>query len=169
MSFVVPFSVLPIRINADGDWLHGDDPLFPEAVQLFERHIVIEEDGVYWLRLGLSYVPLDVDDTAYFVRSVAIYKTPDGKAIERVELVISDGEQETLDPETLMQGPDNVLYCRINRCDYLVPCRFPPHYYHALALHAAMEGERTYFPINGSAHFIKPYNARPAPIGDPHG
>lgn len=160
MSYLIELPDLPIRITDRGDWLHGNEPLHPRAVKLFEKHIVASEEG-YGLRIGFSTAPLEVADTAYFVRSMALYRTADGEGLKKIDIVVSDDSQEELEPSTLMQSETNVLYCRVLRSGLWVPCRFPPHHYHALALHAEMDERGAYLPVNGRHWYLQPYDRRP--------
>ena len=162
MSFFIELPDLPIRVTARGDWLHGDELLHPKAAKLFQQHIFLADGGGYELRLGFNRAPLDVADTPYFVRSMALYSNDENDGLRKVDLVISDDSHEELDARTLMHSEDNVLYCRVIRHGVWVPCRFPPHHYHSLALHAEIgESGQGYLLLNGARHGLGPYNNNP--------
>lgn len=150
---------LPIRVRARGAWLHGDEPLHPRVATLFAQHVVPSVDGQYEVRLGFARQTLEVEDTAFFVR--ASHETVVDGALVAVRLSLSDGVDELLDPTTLMQSADHVLYCRIRRHGLRVPCRFTPAQYHTLAMFAELVDERAYLRIGGALWALNPYDPRP--------
>jgi hypothetical protein len=150
---------LPIRITARGEWLHGDEPLHPRVATLFARNVVPHADGTYFVQLGYARQQLEVEDTAFFVRSLRAPTV--GGALGAVTLHTSDDVEEALDPSTLMQSEDNVFYCAIKRHDMTVPCRFTPAQYHELALHAEVDGDAAYLIVGGKRWPIKPYRRVP--------
>jgi hypothetical protein len=138
---------LPIRVTARGEWLHGDRPLHPRVAALFQKSVAYD-GSAYLLRLQRWTSPLVVDDTAYFVRT-----------LRGLELQLSDGVTEPLDASTLMQSADNVLYCRVQRAGWALPCRFTAQQYHELAL--ALANDAGAFVIDGRAWPLAPYDRRP--------
>jgi hypothetical protein len=149
----------PIRLSARGEWLQGDQPLHPRVAQLFARSIAVEA-GRYVLRLRDWTSPIEVEDTAYFVRSSSLDAEPAG-GVAGIRLLLSDGAEERLDPRTLMQSADNVLYCRIRRGGQLLPCRFSPGQYHELVLAAG--GDDGTLTIAGARWRLSPYDPTPRP------
>jgi hypothetical protein len=133
---------LPIRLNARGEWFHGDRELHPRVAQLFARNLVPQADGTYQIVLGFNRQVVVVEDAAFFVRSVSC--VPEDGPLERVEMLVSDERTEVLDPATLIQSPSNVLYAQIERGGRQVPCRFSPATYHTLALHFEMDDVGAY-------------------------
>ena len=113
---------LPIRITARGAWLHGNQPLHPRVADLFARNLVPKANGEIYVQLGMAKQLLEVEDTAYFVRSLQV--DAQGPLVHRVVLLLSDGVEEVLDPGTVHQGTDHVLYCRIVRANVAVRVRF---------------------------------------------
>lgn len=164
MTYLIELPDLPIRINARGDWLHGTEPLHPRAARLFQKNVVVEAEGGYGIRLGFSHAPLEVEDTAFFVRSVAIYRDSEGEGLKKIDIVVSDDAIEELEPSTLMQSSENVFYCRVLRHQLWVPCRFPPHHYHALALNAYLDEKGAFLDIAGKRCRIAPYDSRPLTV-----
>ncbi len=162
MARLLELEELPIRVTSRGEWLHGDRPLHPRVRELFQKNVVPRADGSYLVKLGPAEQVLEVDDTAYFVTRLTTALGADGR-LAAVRLWISDGACEALDGATLMQSPDNVLYCRLRRHGLSVPCRFTPAQYHELALHAeeAAAGMRL---AMGEVDFgFAPYDPRPVP------
>ena len=140
MAHLVELEDHPIRVNARGEWFHGTERLHPKVERLFQEHVSLDEAGEYILQLQWRRAPLEVADTPYLVRSMRCVTDAAG-ALAAVELIVSDGVTETLDPHTLMQNDDNVLYCRLTRAGRSVPCRFQPGQYHELALWADVDDE----------------------------
>jgi hypothetical protein len=109
----------------------------------------------YELRVQRWSSPVEVDDAPYFVRTLRV-------ASASVELVLSDGAAELLDPTTLEQGADNTLYCRIARGGWALACRFSAHQYHELAL--AFGTDAGCFVIGERAVSLKSYSRQPLPL-----
>lgn len=156
MSVFVEFSTDPIRLTEQGVWMHGDDKIIPRVAELFAKNLAVTAAGAYVITIDRYNAPVQVADTAFFVRSMNIVGD-----IERVELAISDGSERLL--TRLMQSADNVLYCTVPCREWDgekltgrtldVPCRFPSSLYHALALHAEIRDERGVLKI-GAHHVV---------------
>lgn len=163
MADVFMLPTAPIRVNTRNEWLHGEDLISARVAKLFAKSVQIQEDGSYAVCLGQESQSIRVDDTPFWVTTL-VMQPSGGGPIERVQLTISDGQQEELDPQTLMQSADNTLYCRIVRQGFEVPCRFSPQQYHALALHARGQSQRYVMHMNGAGYPIAPYERRPRPL-----
>lgn len=133
MAEILLLEDLPLIVTVHGEWLHGSRSLHPRVADLFARHIVPLQSGSYQIELGQQRHPVEVRDTAFFVRSIVIFTQ--NELVTHADLLLSDGRREALDFATLMQSSENVLYCRIVRAGLVVPCRFLPAPYHSLALH----------------------------------
>jgi hypothetical protein len=144
---------LPIRVTAQGLWLHGDEPLHPRVETLFASHVVPTPDGAFYIQLGYARQRIEVADTPYIVRSVDATDDPSGQ-LSHVDLLLSDGARERLDPATLSQNTDNVLYCHLQRHGVRVRCRFTPAQYHALALRMETEDDAFYLPMAGDRWLV---------------
>lgn len=155
MAYLVELEEHPIRITARGEWRHGPSPLHPKVERLFRRNVTLGNDGNYILQIEFRRAPLEVEDTAFFVQSMRLKEGREGLA--EVELLISDEQWEPLDPRTLMQSPDHVLYCRIRRQNWAVPCRFQPQEYHELALHCDEDSQGCFLLLGGERYRIQPY------------
>ena len=137
----------PIRVTADGRWLHGDQPLHPRVEALFKRSVVPAADGSYRLVVGAQQAELEVADTAFAVTTLELSEA-EGELCA-VRLTISDGAEELLDPDSLEAAPDHTLTCHIVRHGVRVRCRIPPRHYYPLALRMEMDGDRAVLPIAG--------------------
>lgn len=163
MARFVELEHLPIRLTERGRWLHGETPVHPRVAVLFSRHIVPQADGRYYIVLGGNEEAVEVDDAAFFVETMNLLEA-DGD-LERVDIRISDGKEETLDPSSLMISNENVLYARVDRNGFSVPCRFPPSLYHRLALKVEENPDGGFFlPVGGRSYPLKPYVREPKPL-----
>lgn len=149
----------PIRVTADGRWLHGDAPLHPRVETLFKRSIEPTADGDYFLVIGEQRQKLQVADTPFAVTTLTL-GIEDGDLCA-VKLTLSDGAEELLDPSTLMAAADHTLYCRIVRHGLAVPCRIPPRHYYPLALRMEMEGDQALLPLAGQRFPVGIYDPMP--------
>ena len=59
---------LPIRVSADGRWLHGDEGLHPKVAVLFSKCLIPKENGEYELQVGQQRAPVLVSDVGFCVR-----------------------------------------------------------------------------------------------------
>jgi uncharacterized protein len=114
-----PFSrETDIRIDADGRFWHEGTPVTHErlARALASWIDVDPETGRYILKNALQWCFIRVDDAPIVVRSAAF-------AGDGVELSLSDGTTERLDPGSLALRGD-VPYCRVRGGK--LPARFSP-------------------------------------------
>jgi uncharacterized protein len=72
------------------------------------------DDGRYILTNGYDWTYFTVDDAPYFVQRIQVGE-------DRIRLFLSDGTQETWDPETTRVGSDGALYAVIKRDARLGP------------------------------------------------
>jgi hypothetical protein len=80
------------------------------------------DDGRFILSNGYDWTYFAVEDAPFFVRSVRAEP-------ERVVLVLSDGTEEPLDPQTARIGRDDALYVRVKDAAPGGPyeAKFTPH------------------------------------------
>ena len=142
---------LPIRISADGRWLHGDEDLHPKVAILFSKCLIPKDNGEYELQVGHQKAPVLVSDVGFFVRSMRIETDEQGE-LSTVLIKVSDQSEEQLDLDSLMMSEDNGLYCRIQRHGMSVPCKFTPGQYYELALLADMEEEIAWLKVGGARY-----------------
>jgi hypothetical protein len=94
-----------IRRDAAGRWWNGEDRIdHPNLVRAFDAWIDVAEDGRYCLKNDINWAYVAIEGAPLFVRGVEA-------GDEGVALRLSDGTTEPLDPKTLRQDPDGVLYC----------------------------------------------------------
>jgi predicted DCC family thiol-disulfide oxidoreductase YuxK len=86
-----------LALTAEGEWLADGEPIEHELTKaLFSKSLTRHDDGSWWLEVGRERKPVEVEDTAYFVRSLI------GTAEHGYRLRLSDGSEEPLRPETLL-------------------------------------------------------------------
>ncbi|MDH3200397.1 MAG: hypothetical protein OEM15_05835 [Myxococcales bacterium] len=108
-----------IRRDAKGRWFNGDDRIdHPNLARSFDGWIDRAEDGRFCLSNSINWAYIEIEGPAYFVKDVS---TTD----DQITLHLSGGLEETLDPESLRQGPEGALWCTVRegRC----PARFDNH------------------------------------------
>ncbi|HEX6243864.1 MAG TPA: hypothetical protein VFZ61_23275, partial [Polyangiales bacterium] len=94
--------------TADGRWFHEGDPIEnPKLAQAFDRWVTRAEDGRWCLKNDINWAYFQLEGAPYFVRAVRV---ADGRA----QLWLSTDRWVELDPQTLREGPDNVLYCSVD-------------------------------------------------------
>lgn len=96
-----------IRFGKDGRWYSDTEPIENVRIaNLFSRHLVQREDGLWWILMGDESAQVTIEDTPWVVARV------DGAPQQGFTLGLNDGTSEPLDPATLTLSPDHVLYGR---------------------------------------------------------
>ncbi|MDH3623912.1 MAG: hypothetical protein OES69_04050 [Myxococcales bacterium] len=108
-----------IRRDARGRWFNGEDRIdHPNLARSFDGWVDRAEDGRFCLSNSINWAYVEIEGPAYFVKDVSTTN-------DQVTLHLSGGLDETLDPESLRQGPEGALWCTVRegRC----PARFDNH------------------------------------------
>jgi hypothetical protein len=122
-----------ITLDAEGRWWHEGDPIDnPRIVELFNRSIERTTGGTYVLHIAPFTYPIEVKDTAYFVRRVDLMG--DG-----ARLLLSDGSEEPLDVASLRSVQGRGFYCTVKGGAFAA--RFSRPAYYALAEHIEESAE----------------------------
>lgn len=96
-----------IRRDRYGRWFDGDDPVDQPAIErAFDRWIDVAEDGRYCLRNSVNWAYVSIEGPPIFVRQAV-------RSSAGLELVLSDGRLERLDPSTLALDEGGAIYCRV--------------------------------------------------------
>jgi uncharacterized protein len=91
--------------SAEGRWFHDGEAIDnPKLARAFDRWVTRAEDGRYCLKNDINWAYFKLEGAPFFVRAARVVE---GKA----ELLLSNDELVTLDPNTLREGPDSALYC----------------------------------------------------------
>lgn len=111
MSSESDFPFCQIRIDKEGVWYYRGSEMFrKEIVNFFYQNLKQDASGLYLIELENDRCYLDVEDTAFVVRSVRqTLSEKEGKTV--FCLLLSDDTVDVLDPATLRIGEGNVLYC----------------------------------------------------------
>ncbi len=96
-----------LSIDAEGRFLCRGEPVtHRRTLEVLWRSLERQPDGRYLVRIGRESGWVRIEDAPYAVRAVRL----EGPA---PRLVLSDGSEEPLRPETLRVGPDGVLRCLV--------------------------------------------------------
>src|SRR5262249_54219889 len=116
-----------ITLDAEGRWWHEGDPIDnPRIVELFTRSIERTPGGTFVLHVGPFVYPIEVKDTPYLVRRVALLPA-EGAA----RIALSDGSEEPSDLASLRYVPGRGFSCRVKGGTF--EARFSRPAYYALA------------------------------------
>ncbi|MBN1906551.1 MAG: DUF1285 domain-containing protein [Deltaproteobacteria bacterium] len=139
-----------IYIDKDGKWFYNGAEMINRAIVLdFYSHLTIDDSGIYIIKRGNETCFVEVADTPFIVTRVDFEKM---EGVERVHLFLIDETEETLAPETLIIGNENILYCTIKQGLFMA--RFSRAAYYQLASRIKEEGDKYYLPLNNKKYLI---------------
>lgn len=144
-----------IKINKEGVWFFRGAEMFrKDFVHLFYQHLKKDDEGRYLIEYGDEATYLDVEDTAFVVKSIYKVTSPD-HGNEYIEIFLSDGTLEKLDPESLYVGHDNVLYCLVKNNGF--EARFLRPSYYQMAEHIEYDAckDKYFISLNNQKYYIK--------------
>jgi len=156
-SFAGGLAPCQIFIDQQGDWYHKGNLMFrQDIVSLLCEHLRRDEaSGLFIIRLGGQECYLEVEDTPVVITRVEGETKKDGKGLEEILLFVKHLEEpQVLDPTTLWQGKDNVLYCKV--FPQRLPARFLRPAYYQLARFVEEDSQQGKFYLNvaGSRYYI---------------
>jgi len=125
-----PLRPFGLVLHHDGRWSHEGQPIRNRRLrEHFDRSVrYLPEEGRYVVTLRHFRAAIEVEEAAFFVRSVDA---------ERGGLDLSDGSREPLDVATLRNSPlDGALLCTVKGS--LAPGGLPARFLHAA--HAELLG-----------------------------
>lgn len=106
------FKPSPLELKRDGTWAQDGETITHErTIELLFRSLVRTRTvpgkprAGFVVRIGADELPVEVEDTPYFVSQVDI---------DREKITLVGGLETNLDPATLAVGTGNVLYCTVN-------------------------------------------------------
>ncbi len=140
-----------INFRRDGRWYADDELVENKRIALlFSQHVQSDGEGGWVIDLQIDRQPVRVEDTALVVQLV------DGDPAAGFEVRTNDAVVEPLDCATLEIGPDNVLYCTVDRgARGKIRARFLRSAYYALVRHLVETDEGIVLPCVGSNYPIR--------------
>jgi hypothetical protein len=141
-----------IHRDARGRWFNGQDPIdHPNLTRSFDGWIDRAEDGRFCLSNSINWAYVAIEGPAYFIKDIE-------PIAEGVDLLLSGGGREPLDPASLRQGPEGALWCAVRegRC----PARFDNHAVSKMSAWIGEDDDGVYVLVGGK-------KVRPPEVDDP--
>jgi hypothetical protein len=143
-----------IRIDKEGVWyFRGAEMFRRDIVKSFYDGLRQDSMGRYIIELGNESCHLEVEDTPFIVNAITVSDSSD-KGDQKIMLSICDETVETLDPETLHIGNDNVLYCRVRNREFKARFSRASYYQIANLIDYHIDEDKYVLVLNGKAHRI---------------
>ena len=147
-----------IVIDREGDWYYQGSRMHrADIVSHLCQHLGRDESsGLYIIQMEKQRCYLEVEDTPLVITGVLHTAEREGDKPEQLLLAIKHLEtHESLDPESLWIGEQNVLYCRVMAGG--IPARFlrPAYYQLAEFVHEDKEQDRFYLSLGEKRYHIK--------------
>ena len=99
-----------ISFRKDGRWYADDEVIGNSRIaRLFAENVQPDGKGGWVIDVGIDRHPVTVEDTALVVNLL------EGDPASGFRVHANDGITDELRAETLAIGPDNVLYCELDR------------------------------------------------------
>jgi len=138
-----------INFRKDGRWYADDEPIENRRIALlFSQHVQSDGEGGWVIDLQIDRQPVRVEDTALVVQLV------EGDPRVGFTVQTNDAVVDALDCSTLEVGPDNVLYCTVDRGERgKIRARFLRGAYYALVQHLVESDEGVVLPC-GRDRFV---------------
>jgi hypothetical protein len=106
----LPLGDAGLSVDGEGRFLHdGTAIAHPGLLAALWRGLAPGPGGGWVVRIGREAARVAVDETPWAVRGVAAL----GEPPTALDLLLTDGSVERLDPLTLQVGPDGLLRCRV--------------------------------------------------------
>jgi hypothetical protein len=145
-----------IRIDREGRWFYqGVEIIREDIIQHFYSHLELDEKGRIIINLNGEKCWIEVEDAPFVIKKV-IYIPAESEEGESFRLLLNDGKEERLDPDTIWIGNGNVPYCRVRGGVFLA--RFSRNAYYELARYIeaeSPEGDNYYITIGGRRYYLK--------------
>ena len=148
-----------IRIDKEGVWYYRGSEMFrTDIVQYLYEHMKKGAEGGYYIEMSeYDRCKIDVEDTAFVVKSAErIPPDPEKhKKKEAIQIHLSDGSSEELQPDSLSISSENVLYCRIKSKEF--KARFSRKSYYQIVNDVEYDEQcgKYFLKINGKRFFIE--------------
>jgi hypothetical protein len=129
------------QVDLDGTLWHDGTAIADATFYgLVHRSLKHTDDGRLQARCQGEICWIEAADTPFVVESIETTGSDqDPGAPKGVELTLTGGVREPLDPKTVRVGADNVMYARVRRGDF--SARLSRKAYYQLAEHVEAEGD----------------------------
>lgn len=145
---VSPF--VKLFIDKNGVWFqNGVEMIHPGIRSLFYGMLEKTPFGTYQIRMGAEICSVEVEDAPFVVTAVL---NGDGGSIR---IALNDGCAETLDPEGLWIGAENVPYCRVKAGSFHARFSRPAYYQLANYIVSDDECEEFFLVVGGRKTPVK--------------
>ena len=142
-----------ISFRRDGRWYADDEPIAnPHIARLFSEHVRADGKGGWLIDVGIDRQAVTVEDTALVITAV------DGDPASGFRVRANDGVVDVLDCASLAIGPDNVLYCELDRGDRgTIRARFlrAPYYVLTGLMHIDEQSGAATLESGGRCHVVR--------------
>jgi uncharacterized protein len=146
-----------IRIDKDGTWYYrGAEMYRKDIVQYLYGYIKKDTDGDYYIELSdYDRCKIDVEDTAFIVRSAERVQSDNKQQSETIQIHLSDESSEELCLDSLSISGENVLYCQVKGNEF--KARFSRKSYYQIINDVEYDEINTKFflKLNGHRYFIE--------------
>jgi hypothetical protein len=144
-----------IKIDKDGVWYYRGGEIFrKEIVHYLYQHLRRDDTGRFLIVLEEECCYLDVEDTPFVVKSVSKLVSDENRE-EYIQLLLSDGNFEKLNPDTLWIGNDNVLYCTIRNKAFKARFTRPSYYQIVQFIEHDTKRDEYFISLNGNVYYLR--------------
>lgn len=120
-----------IHVDKEGKFWHlGAEMIHAGINRLLTDHVELDDKGRYIISYQGQRCFVEVEDTLFVITTLKEELFNNGK-IKELTVSLNDGSDEILDPSTISQSHDNVLYARVKEGRF--PARFLRSSYYQLA------------------------------------
>lgn len=141
-------------IDKEGRWFfQGEEITHRKTYLLYCRNLTLDEAGRPLLRIGHEECRVEIEDVPFVVKSVD-FIVSGGKKLKSIDLLLNDETRETLKPETLRLGLQNVPYCQVREGKFAA--RFSRNAYQLLFPHIEHDekGQRFFLILDGREYLL---------------
>jgi hypothetical protein len=128
-------------IDEHGRWFCEGNPVENRDLFRLLSRSLFERDGRYFVRCEGEVHPVRVADAPLWVRYVFMERDASG-SIAMIRILLEDGREEPLRPETLWIKDERALYCLATKRS--LPARFGKVAYYELACHVQCDPQGRY-------------------------
>jgi len=118
-----------VTIDREGRWWYqGNQIIHPDILALFKQSLEKDShDGSLYIHYKGQTLPVKVESCPFFIRDVRVGRDEQG-GLQTITLVLDDGSEEMLDPESLVLGSDAVLQVTVKAGKFTACCLPAAHF-----------------------------------------